>query len=419
MAFYYLFVLLAPFQEHPKLGAVLMSVGPISITPIKLAGLLMVGAALLAADLPGAAPRRPTAVPALYGLFAVVPLAEVLVFGLPAPALSMAPLISYGFLMIATRRLVRTRERLQSVLRVLVLAETIGSLWLYKQNYIQHLSNPNGPSRDSNYEALSLVMTLPLASYLARHDPNRSRRRISQGCTPVLGFAVFVSQSRGGVLALAALSALGWLRSRRKLATALVGLGALALAALCAPSVTWERFHEIQLAGRPTTGAEMSTRTRIELWRGGLRMIETHPLCGIGLDQFKSQVGYYNPALYQVSKRNYIAHNTYIHVAAEEGLPVLAVFLAMIWLTLRSCRRAQREARDELLAGLASSMELGLAAYLVVAMFLSAQLVKTLWIFVPLSQNLLEIVLAAELPAQTRSIGVAARMRDARDWRAA
>jgi putative inorganic carbon (hco3(-)) transporter len=282
-------------------------------------------------------------------------------------------------------------ERLNNVLRVLVLAETIGSLWLYKQQYIEHLANPHGPSSDSNYEALSIVMTLPLAVYLIRRDVAPIWRTITLMCLPVLTFAVFVSQSRGGVTALGALCLLGWMHSRRKFATAIGGFVILASLAIAVPSVTWNRFQQIQITGRPTTGAEMSTRTRIELWRGGFRMIVTHPIFGIGLDQFKNQVGYYNPALYQVSNRTYIAHNTYIHIAAEEGVPVFGIFLSMLWLALRNFRVAQTSEFSSHLSEVALAMKLGLIAYMIAAFFLSAQLEKTLWVFVALSQNLREL----------------------------
>ena len=53
----------------------------------------------------------------------------------------------------------------------------------------------------------------------------------------------------------------------------------------------------------------------------GDAMIAAHPILGIGLDRFKADSLQYNPAIYSVSKSVYIAHDTYIQIAAEEGLP--------------------------------------------------------------------------------------------------
>jgi O-antigen ligase len=391
---YYLFLLLTPFQEHPKLGGVLFSLVFVPITPIKIVGLVTVTSAFLAAVPRGNAKRLPTAIPTLYTLFTIVPVGLVMLRELPFPKAPVSQLISYGFLLIATRRLVSTPERMRNVVRVLVFSETFGSLWLYKQHYILHLLNPNGPSSDSNYEALSIVMTIPLALYLVRYDTSVTWRRIAAACAPILAFAVVVSQSRGGLLALGILMLLGWLRARRKVLVVLLTVVALAMTTAIAPSATWQRLQQIQITGKPRTGAELSTRTRIELWRGGIHIIESHPLLGIGLDQFKSQVGFYNPKLIPLARRTFIAHNTYIQVWAEEGVAMLAVFLSMIWLSLSNYRFAESCDRQsgEGLGQLATAMRLGLIAYLVAAFFLSADLVKTLWMFVFLSQNLLEIV---------------------------
>jgi O-antigen ligase len=392
MSFYYIFLLLGPFQEHPKLGEVLLNVWLVPITVTKLVGILMVFAAFLAPIPDAAARRQSTAIQTLYAFFVFIPLIEVIVSGLSTPTRSLSALISYGLLLSATRRLVSTAARLQNVLRILVLAETIGSLWLYKQQYIEHLVNPHGPSSDPNYEALSIVMMLPLALYLVFHDKNRFWRLSALFSLPMLTFAVFVSQSRGGVVALITVSLLGWLHSPKKLSFAVGGLLLAVALAISAPSVTWNRFEQIQVTGRPQTGAEMSTRTRIELWRGGIRMIGLHPLSGIGLDQFKNQVGYYNAALYRVSNRAYIAHNTYIQIAAEEGLPILVIFVCMLWLAIRNLDFAVRAGSFRGLDDVAGAMRFGLIAYLIAACFLSAQFEKTLWVFVALSQNVREIV---------------------------
>ncbi|MGH7932968.1 MAG: O-antigen ligase family protein, partial [Candidatus Binataceae bacterium] len=377
---------------------VLFNLWFVPITPIKIVGLLMVVGAMFAAAPAAAAKRLSSAIPILYIAFAALPIALTLLFGITFPRASASALVSYGLLLIATRRLVSTPERLANVVRVLVFAETFGSLWLYKQQYILHMLNPNGPSGDSNYEALSIVMTIPLAIYLIRNDHSVMWRRIALVCTPILGFALLVSQSRGGVLALAVLIVLAWLRSSRKLMFVIVGAMLLGAAAAMAPQVTWERFQQIQISGRPTTGAELSTRTRIELWRGGLHIIEKHPIFGIGLNQFKEQVAFYNPRLIAVAGKSFIAHETYIQVWAEEGLPVLVVFLTMIGRALLNCRYAEREGcgRGGGFGELGIAMQFGLIAYMVAALFLSAQLVKTLWMFVFLSQNVREIECATK-----------------------
>jgi O-antigen ligase len=392
MIFYWLFLCLAPFQSHPVLGATLFQAGFMPITPIKLAGVLAVGAAVLGPRPAGAAPKLGTAISPIFAMFATYPLFTTILFGRGIPSISISALLSFAMLLIATRSLICTQQRLLGTIRVLVFSEAVGSLWLYKQYYIQGWDVPVGPSSDANYEALAIVMVLPLAIYLVRSDPSRLSRLIALASAPLLFFAVIVAQSRGGMLALGIIALAAWQRSRRKALT-LAGFAiALVLAMALGPSVTWERFHQIKVSGDAETGAEVSTRTRIELWRGGLAMIRSNPISGVGLDRFKTLVGDYNPKLYSVIDRNYIAHNTYVQLGAEGGLPTLALFIASILVAASNFRRCELKAgRERDLGLIAASMRLGLYSYAVAAFFLTAQFEKALWVYVFVSPNLCEI----------------------------
>ena len=71
---------------------------------------------------------------------------------------------------------------------------------------------------------------------------------------------------------------------------------------------------------------------RPQWWRTSLQMIQKHPLTGIGLGRFRYEYQqhvvraglpspYYTP---------YHAHNIYLHIATEQGIPSLLVFLWMV-----------------------------------------------------------------------------------------
>jgi O-antigen ligase len=412
MILYYLFLLLVPFQDHPKLGVELCYLGFVPITPIKIIGILTVAAAFLKAAPEDAARRRPTAVPLLYASFAIFPVFMTVACGLPLPAVSISALISYGLLLVAIRILISTPERLRNTVRVLVLAETIGTLWVFKQYYLLHWPRPHGPSSDENYEALALVMTLAPAVWLAGWEKNRLWRWMSVGAVPLLAFAVFVTQSRGGVFALVLLCIAGWMHCKRKAAMLVVMAVALGVAGILAPAGVWTRFREIRISGQAMSGPAASTRARVELWRAGIYMIEAHPLVGVGLDKFRTEANRYNPRLWPVTHSHYIAHNTYIQDGAEAGLPTLALFLAMLLIGFANCRCVERRAADRVWADLGAAIRLGLLAYVVAAFFLSAQFTKELWLLVFLSQSLREIAMAdAQRTGRTPRAGM---IRDAR-----
>jgi len=220
---YYLFLCLVPFQDHPKLGAQLFHVGSFPITPIKLLGIPLVAAALLLPRPRDAAPHPGAGILLLFAAFALFPMVGTVLSSLSFPATDASTLFSLAILMVATNLLINTQRRLRMTIRVIVLAETFASLWMYKQHYILHMPRPYGPSGDPNYEALSLVMTVALAIWMVRYDERDLWKWAGRICTPILVFAVFVSQSRGGFLALTVIAALAWVKSRRKMQL-LVGL---------------------------------------------------------------------------------------------------------------------------------------------------------------------------------------------------
>ncbi|MGD1027199.1 O-antigen ligase family protein [Candidatus Binatus soli] len=405
MILYFIFLFLVPFQEHHILGAQLFHVGSFPVTPIKLVGIPLVVATLLLSRPRDAAPRPSTGILLLFAAFALFQVLGTTLSSLRLPASDASLLFSAAILMFATNILISSQRRLRMTIRVIVLVETFASIWLYKQYYIDHSPRPSGPSMDSNYEALSLVMTVPLAIWLARYDQRDLWKWAGRICTPILTFAVFLSQSRGGVLALIVMTALAWVNSRHKMRLVVGFTVATALMVAIGPGQTIKRFQQIQFQGQWETGPEASTRARVELARAGLHMMEAHPVFGVGLGQFKSVVVHYNPMLTSVGETGHIAHNTYVQLGAEGGIPTLALYLAILGVTLATCRASQKlPGVPEDISALALSFQIGLIGAMVAGIFISAQYVKETWIFISLAPNLYALsVQAAAMSRKTVS----------------
>jgi len=407
---YYLFLFLVPFQEHPIFGAQLVHFGQFPLTPIKLVGIPLVAAAVLLPRPRDAAPRPGGAILLLFAGFAVFQVLGTTLSSLNFPAADASTLFAFAILMFATSLLISTKDRLQMTIRVIVLVETFASTWLYKQYYIYHWPRPLGPSADPNYEALSLVMTVPLAVWLARYEERDVWKWVGRICTPILTFAVFVSQSRGGLLALIVMTALAWMNSPRKVRLAVRFAVVAALIFAITPGQMIRRLEQIQFQGQAETGAEVSTRTRVELARAGFRMMETHPVFGVGLSQFKAVEFQYNPALIGLEPNPHIAHNTYVQLGAEGGVTTLAFYLAILVTTLAVCRSAQKlPGVPKDVSALALSFQIGLIGIVVAEFFLTAQYVKEVWVFISLAPNLytISLHLAAlsrkQVPAKTEA----------------
>lgn len=403
MILYYLLLLMTRFHSDPRLGATLFDAGIVVVTPIKIVGLLTVLAACVAAAPEDAAPRHRNSLGLVWTAFAVMPVLESLAFGLPTPFQWISAMLSFSLMLLTTRHLIVTKERMVMAVRVLIIATAFGSLWLYKQYFLQHVSRAQGLEQDSNYEALTLVTAIPMAIQIAARSPYRLWRRIGIGSTLLIGIGVLLTQSRAGILAAGVMCLAFLFYSQRKIATIMLLACGVAIITYIAPRDLTQRFRSITLSGPIENGDEASSRTHYELAKAGLAMIGSHPLFGVGQGQFIVLAPHYNRALLRVAGRSYIAHDTFLQIAAESGLPVLALFLALIGLAMANFRAVRRitEPRE---SDLALAMQIGLIGYSVAALSITAPYVSTFWIIVFFSQNFREIAVAGAARGQPANV---------------
>lgn len=152
----------------------------------------------------------------------------------------------------------------------------------------------------------------------------------------VVARATLYTFSRGAYLALAGGSATVLLFGNPLLLAAAGGGGvaAMALFPSLVPSSVIERLDET--ATRSSVyegdGAEVnldrSSAHRLVIWRGAARIIAAHPVQGVGLGRFQRVIGSYTEVPLRKSDPH-DAHNAFILVAAETGLPSLALLLLL------------------------------------------------------------------------------------------
>jgi O-antigen ligase len=157
------------------------------------------------------------------------------------------------------------------------------------------------------------------------------------------------------------------------LAAIVVGLAVL-------PTDLGERALATIQGTQAPSGLEQSNRAHTALFWAGLRMINDAPITGVGPLNFKAL-----SAQYSGLAKSYIAHNTYLEIAAELGLPLLAVFLALLVTTFGALARTARAADSSELAGWADGLRYGLIGFVVAGTFISVQYEKLFWIVVFLS----------------------------------
>jgi len=135
----------------------------------------------------------------------------------------------------------------------------------------------------------------------------------------------------------ALLVAVGLLSPRRGLALGLVAaiIGAAVVTVLAVPSVGERLAAALTVEGGGHRGSLLAS---------GVRAVEAHPLVGGGLGQFRPAL-FPSPDMPQhVLENPGKAHNQFLSMAAEVGLPGAALFIVLlISLLLRASRRAGAE----------------------------------------------------------------------------
>ena len=121
-------------------------------------------------------------------------------------------------------------------------------------------------------------------------------------------------------------------------------------------------------------------------------MIQAHPLIGIGLGNFKAAMPEYSePGITEY----HIAHNMFIEVGAELGIPALAFFLSVFVCTFQGLERVRRTAPLLFIREVATALQSAVVGVGVAGCFVSAEYQKTTWVgfalvacLLPLARNL-------------------------------
>jgi len=181
---------------------------------------------------------------------------------------------------------------------------------------------------------LALAAWLPVPLSLWWFGSGRRLRLLAAACTGTMAVLLLLTQSLQGAVGLAcALLLLGVYWSRRVLWVLPLGAVALALGIwLSGPS----RIAALLLSPQHPLG--IAAALRLDMWSRALAMIHDLPYTGIGLDSFALVQSRFYPGVIIGPEPH--AHNLYLQVALDLGLPGLLAFLWMAGMLLAAGRRA-------------------------------------------------------------------------------
>jgi putative inorganic carbon (hco3(-)) transporter len=213
---------------------------------------------------------------------------------------------------------------------------------------------------DNNALAQALVMVLPLMRHI---QVTAAQAWIRRGMWVAMGLtclAVLATYSRGGLLALAVVLTLMWVRSRNKVLTAL----ALVCIMVAALPVLPEKWY-----GRMATIAEYdtdgSTLGRFQAWTFAYKVAVDRPLTGGGFRVFTDEKLYMAYIPEALRARNF--HSIYFEVLGENGFIGLILFLGLgistLLLTLRIMRATRGRSELAWAGSLAAMIQVSVIGY--------------------------------------------------------
>jgi O-antigen ligase len=237
--------------------------------------------------------------------------------------------------------------------------------------------------------AVGVALAAGLAVALRGHPALQLATAIG---VPLCMLALFLTVSRGGIVALAAILVAGVFVAgpRRGAVLAAAALGAV-MAVVYFGAFAGEQAREHLFQSDGGTG-------RTDIWKVGWRMVEANPALGVGAGNFQNSSVHYLLEPGAIERADFIvddpkvAHNTYLGVLAELGVVGLALFLAIIGASIAALWKAAQTfgaGGDREMDLLSRAVLIALIGFLTAAFFGSREVSNQLWLLLALGPALL------------------------------
>lgn len=219
--------------------------------------------------------------------------------------------------------------------------------------------------------ALLAVVALPLTALGGWIAPHPTLRVVFGGLALHMVYMVGAAQNRAAAVAAAAALLAAWWNSRYK--WRLLAFGApllIAVVLVLSPQTYIDRFSVIWDRDASHRTAHLDKATideRLELWDAGWRMVQDAPWLGVGAGNYPRFVRLYLSEKYA----GLGAHNNFIQVAAETGIPGLFLYTTLFLGALLLAQQIIRRSGGAWPKPAARLVQPALAAYLAGGFFIT------------------------------------------------
>lgn len=240
-----------------------------------------------------------------------------------------------------------------------------------------------GPLDDPNDYAFLLAVTVPLALHRVRSASAPLHRALAALALLAMFAAILASFSRSALVGLAVAGAWAAATRRVPLRWTVLAVAGLAAVGVVAYLLQPERV-DLALSQKRHV-AQSNIDQRLVAWRVALEEFGSSPVLGVGPGNFEGRFEEFalspSPEVGALA-----AHNAYLSVLAELGLPGIVLFLA--YLAMAWSRLRRRFPGDQGVDGLQSALAAGFVVAMVGALFLTEQFYAPLWLLPALGATL-------------------------------
>ena len=246
--------------------------------------------------------------------------------------------VSFGLVFVMINSIDRLEDFNIIVTMIVFSATIVALIGLYQYivgvpvdaGWVDVSNNPDIKARvysvfdNPNILAEYLVMTIPLSISLFWYTKKIVKKVLFLATSAILTLSLVLTLSRGGWIgfAVSALIFILLVEKRFLLSIIPIGIGGL----LFLPKSILSRILSIGNLG------DSSNSYRITMWKIALNIIKDNPLAGVGFGHKPFQQTF---ETYISDMPTYHAHNTYIELAAELGIPGLIAFLFLMFIIFK------------------------------------------------------------------------------------
>lgn len=313
--------------------------------------------------------------------------------------------LSVGLILFVITLLVGRELNLEMFAKLVAISVAVTcAMAMFSAKY-QDDGRASGMLNDPNHFALLIAFAVPMALWLVVRSPNLLHRLFWGACALLLLGGMTKTESRSGLVVLLLSLLIGAWHYRaqlpgirpRHLGFAMLGLAiVIPLGLYAMPAGYVARIQSLSILSSGAKSQDQSLGRRASYVVVGSAMIAENPLLGTGPGTFPlhyATTGYAKTFAMtgKIEDLYRRAHNTYLEIFSELGIPAGLMFVGMLALGLYNLIRARRAwllRRDGHQADLMTHLSMSFLSLTLFLAFLSAPNHKYLWIMLALSSVL-------------------------------